>query len=74
MATKDEGVGGGAVMLAFVAGAIAGAAVALLFAPATGEETRDFLNQRAREASDKVVDAARQFRAAAEQHGTPEES
>jgi len=35
-------------MLAFVAGAIAGAAVALLFAPATGEETRDFLNQRAR--------------------------
>ena len=70
---KDEGVGGGAVMLAFVAGAIAGAAVALLFAPATGEETRDFLNQRAREAGDKVVDAARQFRAAAER-ATPEEA
>ena len=62
---KDE-VGGGAVLLAFVAGAIAGAAVALLFAPATGEETRDFLGQRAREGREKVVDAARQFRAATE--------
>ena len=70
---KDEGVGGGAVMLAFVAGAIAGAAVALLFAPAAGEETRDFLNQRAREAGDKVVDAARQFREAAER-ATEEEA
>jgi gas vesicle protein len=69
---KDEGVGGGAVLLAFVAGAIAGAAVALLFAPATGEETRDFLNQRAREASDKVVDAARQFRQAADQRTSGE--
>ena len=59
-------MGGGAVLLAFVAGAIAGAAVALLFAPATGEETRDFINQRAREGREKVVDAARQFRAAAE--------
>lgn len=62
---KDE-LGGGAVLLAFVAGAIAGAAVALLFAPATGEETRDFIGQRAREGREKVVDAARQFRAAAE--------
>jgi len=62
---KDE-LGGGAVLLAFVAGAIAGAAVALLFAPATGEDTRDFLGQRAHEGRDKVVDAARQFRAATE--------
>jgi len=65
MAGKDE-LGGGAVLLAFVAGAVAGAAVALLFAPATGEETRDFLGQRAREGREKVVDAARQFRAATE--------
>jgi gas vesicle protein len=49
-----------------VAGAIAGAAVALLFAPATGDETREFIGQRAREGRDKVVDAARQFRAATE--------
>jgi gas vesicle protein len=65
MANTDN-PGGGALLLAFVAGAIAGAAVALLFAPATGEETRDFIGQRAREGREKVVDAARQFRAATE--------
>ena len=65
MANNDN-LGGGAVLLAFVAGAIAGAAVALLFAPATGEETRDFIGQRAREGREKVHDAARQFRAATE--------
>ena len=65
MANNDN-LGGGAVLLAFVAGAIAGAAVALLFAPATGEDTRDFIGQRAREGREKVVDAARQFRAATE--------
>ena len=64
---NTDNPGAGAVLLAFVAGAIAGAAVALLFAPATGEETRDFIGQRAREGREKVVDAARQFRAAAEE-------
>jgi gas vesicle protein len=63
---KNDSVGGGAVLLAFVAGAVAGAAIALLFAPATGEETRDYIGQRAREGREKVVDAARQFRPAAE--------
>ncbi len=63
---KDDSVGGGAVLVAFIAGAVAGAAVALLFAPATGEETREYLGQRAREGREKVVDAARQFRTAAE--------
>jgi gas vesicle protein len=63
---KNDSIGGGAVLLAFVAGAIAGAAVALLFAPATGEDTREFIGQRAREGREKVVDAARQFRPATE--------
>lgn len=63
---KNDTLGGGAVLLAFVVGAVAGAAVALLFAPATGEETREFIGQRAREGREKVVDAARQFRPAAE--------
>jgi gas vesicle protein len=53
---------GGAVLLAFVAGAIAGAAAALLFAPATGEETREFLGQRAREGRERAAEAARQSR------------
>ena len=62
---KDDGLSAGAVLLAFIAGAVAGAAVALLYAPATGDETREYLGQRAREGREKVVDAARQFRAAA---------
>lgn len=53
---------GGTVMLAFFVGALTGAAVALLFAPAPGEETRDFLGQRARESRDKARDAMEQGR------------
>lgn len=58
---SQQGSGGG-MFLAFIAGAIAGAAVALLFAPATGEETREFLGQRAREGRDRAAEAARQSR------------
>ena len=45
---------GGSVMVAFVLGAVAGAAVALLFAPASGEETREYLGEKAREGKAKV--------------------
>ena len=44
----------GTVMVAFVLGALAGAAVALLFAPATGEETREYLGEKAREGRAKL--------------------
>lgn len=62
MANNESGIGAGGVMMAFVAGMLTGAALALLFAPATGEETRDFLNQRAREGRDRASEAARQGR------------
>jgi gas vesicle protein len=58
---RNEG-GGGDVLLAFLLGAAAGAAIALLFAPATGEETRNFLSEKAREGRDKAAEAARQGR------------
>lgn len=47
----------GSVMVAFVIGALTGAAVALLFAPASGEETREFLGQKAREGKAKAREA-----------------
>jgi gas vesicle protein len=54
--------GAGTVMLAFIVGAMTGAAVALLFAPATGEETRDYLGKKAREGASKARDAVDQGR------------
>lgn len=52
----------GSVMVAFMIGALTGAAVALLFAPASGEETREFLGQKAREGKDRARDAMEQGR------------
>jgi gas vesicle protein len=52
----------GSVMIAFVVGALTGAAVALLFAPASGEETREYLGQKAREGRDRARDALDQGR------------
>jgi gas vesicle protein len=59
---NEQGIGPGGLLVAFVAGAAVGAAVALLFAPATGEQTREYLSQRAREGRDRAADAARQGR------------
>ena len=53
---------GSNVMIAFVVGALTGAAVALLFAPASGEETREYLGKRARESKDKAREAMDQGR------------
>jgi len=58
--TKDERSGSaGTMLLAFVVGAVAGAAVALLYAPASGREMREFLGDQAKEAARKAADAAR---------------
>jgi len=55
---RDEGAGAGSILLAFLLGAVAGAAVALLYAPQSGRETRDFLGERADEARRRAADAA----------------
>ena len=58
--SNDNGAGG--VVVGFLLGAITGAAVALLMAPAAGEETRRVLAEKAREGRDRAEDAARQGR------------
>jgi gas vesicle protein len=60
MANNDSGAA--TVVVAFVLGAITGAAVALLTAPAAGEETRRVLADKAREGREKANEAARQGR------------
>lgn len=60
--SKDSS--GSSVIMAFVVGALTGAAVALLFAPASGEETREYLGKKAREGKDKAreaVDRGREY-------------
>ena len=52
----------GSLMVAFVIGALTGAAVALLYAPASGEETREYLGQKAREGKAKAREAMDQGR------------
>ncbi|MDA1306417.1 MAG: YtxH domain-containing protein [Acidobacteria bacterium] len=52
----------GQVLLAFVLGAVAGAAVALLYAPSSGEETRRRIADKAREGREKAESAARDGR------------
>ena len=55
MAEKDEF---GAFLLGFIIGGLTGAAVSLLMAPQTGEETREILKDRAIELRDKASETA----------------
>ena len=56
--SRDHDAQTGLVLMAFVMGAVTGAAAALLWAPTTGEETRRYLNDRAREGRERATDAA----------------
>ena len=60
--TRDDGGAAGTVIVAFVLGAVTGAAVALLMAPASGEETRRMLAEKAREGREKAGEAAQKGR------------
>ena len=63
---RNEESGGGATFAAFVLGALAGAALALIYAPAAGEETRRKLAEKAREGRDQANRAYDRGRAAFE--------
>lgn len=59
---RDDGTAAGTVIVAFVLGAVTGAAVALLMAPTSGEETRRLLGEKAKEGRERAGEAARQGR------------
>ena len=59
---KEQGSGTGSILLAFILGAVSGAAVALLYAPASGRETREFLGEKAREGKERANKAAERGR------------
>src|SRR5436189_6159974 len=59
---RDDGGGAGNILLAFLLGAVSGAAVALLYAPAAGRETREYLGERAREGRVRATEAAEKGR------------
>jgi gas vesicle protein len=52
--TDDRGSNASGVILAFLMGGLTGAALAILFAPRSGKETRDLLNDRFREGADRT--------------------
>jgi len=59
---REDGAGTGTVLLAFLLGAVSGAAVALLYAPASGRDTREYLGERAREGRERAAEAAQKGR------------
>lgn len=65
MARHDDGAG--SVLLAFILGAVSGAALALLYAPSSGRETREFLGERANDARARATEAAAKGRDAINQ-------
>jgi gas vesicle protein len=59
---RDEGGSAGAIVVAFILGAVVGAAAAMLTAPAAGDETRRVLGERTRDSREKAAQAVRQGR------------
>ena len=59
--SRDDS-GAGTVLLAFLLGAVSGAAIALLYAPASGRQTREFLGEKAREGRDRAAEMAEKGR------------
>ena len=59
---KEQESGAGSILLAFILGAVSGAAVALLYAPASGRETREYLGEKAREGKERANKAAERGR------------
>jgi gas vesicle protein len=53
MTSDDRSTGTSGVILSFMLGALSGAALAILFAPRSGRETREMLSERLRETAER---------------------
>jgi gas vesicle protein len=62
MDNQEARSSGQAVALAFLGGAVAGVAAAILLAPKSGEETRRDLKRYARRAEEEVLEKAKEAR------------
>ena len=51
--SDDRGSGASGIILSFVLGALSGAALAVLFAPRSGEDTRELLEEKLRQSADR---------------------
>lgn len=65
--SNEEKSNAGITLLTFILGAASGAAVALLYAPASGRDTREYLSERARQGRDEAASAAGKARDLVEQ-------
>jgi gas vesicle protein len=57
MSSDERNGGASGVVLSFLVGALSGAALAILFAPRSGRETRELLGERLRETSERGREA-----------------
>jgi gas vesicle protein len=53
MSNDERNTGTSGVVLSFLLGAVSGAALAILFAPRSGRETREMLGEKLRETADR---------------------
>ncbi len=53
MTSDDRSTGTSGVILSFMLGALSGAALAVLFAPRSGRETREMLSEKLRETAER---------------------
>jgi gas vesicle protein len=54
--SEERGTGASGIILSFLMGGLTGAALAILFAPRSGRETRDLLGEKFREGADRTRD------------------
>jgi len=64
---SDQDTNFGAFLVGFVVGGLAGAAMALLYAPQSGEETRAYIKDKSIELKDKASETVEEARVRTEQ-------